>query len=351
MSGPTLRDEAAWLHMIDAAIAVRRPVLCNLRVTLAHDALSRALHEVTGAESGANFHTWAVWGSVKAGETIRRGDLPALPLLVAAAGAALGGVALGVTGPGSGRRRRGLLGGVAGAAAGLTLVRRGQAEAAAAILAGNITVLDDIGRPTVRFVAAFHDRRTPDPERLRRFLASLRPGAAEAGGQDLLRRAFTHYYLARFAPDANARHEHMLLANCTAILHEHHRLQPYISRAMPGPLRRQVTACLLDYRCGEEQFDVSDDLTPHAGEPFPETLARLENEELRAFLTGADGWDRTPDSLAGSRAADWSCLGDRMNYIVDLFRSRHLHPGLFVAPYTEAQRRQIMAGRVPAGPL
>ena len=120
---------------------------------------------------------------------------------------------------------------------------------------------------------------------------------------------------------------------------------------MPGPLRRQVTTCLLDYRRGEEQFDVGADLAPHQGEPFPETLARLENAELVEFLTGAGGWDRTPDSLAGSRAADWSCLSDRMNYIVDLFRSRHLDPGLFAAPYSEAQRRQIMAGRIPAGPL
>jgi len=40
-----------------------------------------------------------------------------------------------------------------------------------------------------------------------------------------------------------------------------------------------------------------------------------------------------------------------MNFIVDLFRSRHLDEGLFEDPFTEAQRRDVLAGAVPAGPL
>jgi hypothetical protein len=44
-------------------------------------------------------------------------------------------------------------------------------------------------------------------------------------------------------------------------------------------------------------------------------------------------------------------LCDRMNYICDLFRSRHFDPGLFSEPYTEAQRDEIAAGRVPPGRL
>ena len=33
------------------------------------------LQAVTGPDAGANFHTWAVWGSRKAGVTIRQEDL------------------------------------------------------------------------------------------------------------------------------------------------------------------------------------------------------------------------------------------------------------------------------------
>src|SRR5437773_5694935 len=61
-----------WQKEIAEAVSVSDPTLCNLRITLAHYRLSRVLHEVTGKDSGANFHTWAVWGSKKAGETIRQ---------------------------------------------------------------------------------------------------------------------------------------------------------------------------------------------------------------------------------------------------------------------------------------
>jgi len=93
------------------------------------------------------------------------------------------------------------------------------------------------------------------------------------------------------------------------------------------------------------------DVPTEKGFSFPETLRELDNSELLAFLKGLDGWDRTPDDLAGSRAKDWSALRERMNYIVDLFRSRHLHPQLFTSPYTEDQYAEIMAGRIPSGPL
>src|SRR5205807_1960504 len=67
--------DASWWHReIGKILSVPDPVLCNLRITLAHYQLSRILQAVTGENSGANFHTWAVWGSKKAGETIRQED-------------------------------------------------------------------------------------------------------------------------------------------------------------------------------------------------------------------------------------------------------------------------------------
>lgn len=35
-----------------------------------------------------------------------------------------------------------------------------------------------------------------------------------------------------------------------------------------------------------------------------------------------------------------------MNYICDLFRTRHFDPGLFLSPYSEDQRAQIMPGAI-----
>lgn len=341
-----------WESEIDAAIAASPSALCNLRITLAHYELSRGLSAVMGPDTGANFHTWAVWGSKKAGETIRREDIPHLTPLTAALGAGAGSLASRALVP-AGPKRRGftLLAGAAGGIAAAALGHGLHVDAARRILAGNVTVLDDIGRPTARFVATFLHQPQADPDLLSDFLTTLRPGPTASGGQDLLARAYSHYYRARYETDRDARHEHMLLANYSAILHEHIRLQPYINGAMPGPLRRLVTAHLLEFELGDYEHEVGEDVEPWQGAPYPQTLAHLADEELVEFLSGRDGWDRTPNDLAGSRAADWSNIRDRMNYIVDLFRSRHLDPGLFSEPFTPAQTREVLAGNVPRGHL
>ena len=62
-------------------------MLANLRITLVHRDLSLALRRLIGDSSGANFHTWAVWGSKTAGRTIRHEDLPMPGKAVMPAGA------------------------------------------------------------------------------------------------------------------------------------------------------------------------------------------------------------------------------------------------------------------------
>jgi hypothetical protein len=309
-------DEGWWREQIDAACGAGDPVMRNLLITLGHYELSLALREVIGPDAGANFHTWAVWGSKKAGTTIRGEDV-----------SGCGAVVIRVGG------------------------RRVLARAAAQVLAGNITVLDDIGRVSARFACAFARENAPDQERLEAFLDGLEPGPPEAGGQDLLRDAFREYWRARHQPDANMRHEQVLLGNLKAILHEHVRLEPYIGGAIPRPLRRVVTARLLDFRAGAEQLRVNRDVPPREDPRDPLSLRHLTNPDLVAFLTGPAGWDRTPDSHDASRARDWADLRDRMNYICDLFRSRHFEEQLFASPYSDAQWRALLAGRVPAPPL
>ena len=86
-------------------------------------------------------------------------------------------------------------------------------------------------------------------------------------------------------------------------------------------------------------------------EPFPATLKELDNPELIAFLEGMEGWDRTPNRLEDSHAEDWGELKDRMNFIVDLFRTRHLSPEISARPFTDAQEADLRAGRLPTGPF
>ena len=63
-----------WESLLKQALQTPRSDLCNFRVTAVHYLLSCALRDVLGPEAGANFHNWAVWGSRKAGVTIRQED-------------------------------------------------------------------------------------------------------------------------------------------------------------------------------------------------------------------------------------------------------------------------------------
>ncbi len=346
-------DPTWWENQIDIATLGGSPVLCNLRITLAHQQLSLALHEITGPASGANFHTWAVWGSKKAGRTIRQEDLSLLtPGALRTASAAGAGIGAGASrGRLTSRLAVSATAGV-GTGAALRLMRTVLlGRAAGHILGGNVTVLADIGRQTARFVCAFlaPDRRTD--ERLEEFLAALRPGPARTEGQDLLREAYRCYFNAAREGDPHRRDELMLCGNLFAILHEHQRLEPYIDASVPRPLRGFVTEHLLSYTIGPEGMRVSRDVPRLNGAAFPKTLQTIEMPELERFLDGPGGWDKTPNTLTGSAAKDWTKLADRMNYIVDLFRSRQDDPNLFAAPFTDAQRSDILAGRVPDGPL
>src|SRR4029079_14185642 len=72
---PECFDQNVWLRENDQAIHTADPSLSNRRITIVHYKLSQLLRTVLGHDAGANFHTWAVWGSRKAGVTIRQEDL------------------------------------------------------------------------------------------------------------------------------------------------------------------------------------------------------------------------------------------------------------------------------------
>src|SRR5580704_8517356 len=64
-----------WMGAIDDACAEPDPARSNRLITKLHYQLSETLADRLGREGGPNFHSWAVWGSRKAGVTIRQEDL------------------------------------------------------------------------------------------------------------------------------------------------------------------------------------------------------------------------------------------------------------------------------------
>ena len=303
------------------------PELANRRITEAHHELAGMLAAVLGPDAGANFHTWAVWGSREAGRTIARHDVVGLTWWTGAA-TALTGAAVGY---GLGLAPAALAAAGATAAALTTRARLGRARTH--ISHGNRIVLDEIGGATLAFLAALdRDRGTPGPS-VATFLAAFAPGPTAAGGQDLLRRSFAAYDASITAEDDSTRHQLVFAANCFAVRHEHLRLQRDISRAMPRPLRRLITRRLLDFWVGPEHLHVGRDLAERGGDAFPPTLRTLTVGEAVAADVALRRARRPTDTLAGSGATDWTVLDDRMNYVVDLFRSRHLAPEVAAPPY------------------
>jgi hypothetical protein len=326
---PTLATTQHWL---DDVVAIEDPESANRAITRAHFALSEMLAEVLGPDSGANFHTWAVWGSREAGTTISRRDVPGLRAAIGGVSALIGfmgGMVLGdvvaaVT-----------IGVTLGLAAGL-LTQIELDRARRHISHGNRIVLEEIGGATLRFVSAFGD--DAETEAMTAFLDGLEPGPTEDGGQELLRSAFGAYHAASHEEDRERRHQLVFAANCFAVWHEHIRLQRDIARAMPWPFRRIITRALLDFVVGPEHLHVGHDLAPVDGAVWPPTLRVVREPLARTAVAALRAHDRQPDSLAGSAASSWAALSQRMNYVVDLFRSHHLADSVFDPPYPEACR-------------
>ncbi|WP_400191280.1 hypothetical protein [Hymenobacter sp. B81] len=338
---------------IRAALAEPDPVLANLKITRCHYLLSEALQRVLGADAGANFHSWAVWGSRKAGVAIRQEDLDQ----ARRDGTVVGGIVGALVGLGCGwllgfpplaLPAGTLLGLGCGAAAGRWIIRRSRRVSARLILAGNRTVLEDIGQQTARFVARFTGPADLTPAAEAEFLARLRPGPAGHGGQELLHQAFQQYCTAGRATDPTRKQEAAYLANCFAVWHEHLRLEPYIRGAMPLIIRRCVTQRLLQFDIGPRRLAVAQDV------PLPTPLLPLSAEQAPAIaLLGSVGGplasQETPS--VATAAHDWTRIQERMRYVFALFRAFHTDAQVLTAPYAPPQLAAIAAGQHPAGTL
>jgi hypothetical protein len=311
-----------WQEAIREARAERSAVLANLKITRLHEVLSRALARVLSPAGGPNFHTWAVWGSRKAGVTIRQEDLDSAirdAIHVAGiVGGAVGGAAgviardwIGVGPAALGAAVGGATGSLCGGLAGRAIAVWSRGAASRLVLEGNRTVLEDIGTQTARFIEAF---AKPGAGDLERFLAGLRPGPTESGGQERLAAAFRHYHAARGGGDVQARRRAMVAANQQIVYHEHVRLEPYIRGAMPFIVRRCATRRLMTFEVGPRVLTVGQDV---------------------------------PGANEGTAARDWADIRDRMRYVFALFDEFHDDPVVWSAPFPEDESEKIAAGRLP----
>ncbi|HYH96292.1 hypothetical protein [Hyalangium sp.] len=370
---------------VKSIAAMENPVERNLAITQGYHDLSNALGEMLGKEN-ANWATFGTWASKQAGASIRQEDLPKF-LMDAIKGS--GAVGEKLSKMDDVLRKLGLpalpLGDIAaGASEALNNVSK-------AIADGNQFVFREIGQEMARFVDTFKDDTQLDPAKLEKFLGEI---PAE---KPLLKEAFTAYAKAQFEQDPNKKAELMLLGNNKIGLHEQTQLTPFIEKALNTPVKdtfrkildQTIDAGIKALPFGLEQgakllkktgivdaavnplvdalagvfrrlstehmmklavpggaLKIGNDLPPPAAfekDIFPPHLRSIENPELREVLGKLD---RSPDSLQGTGAKDWSKLDQRMNYIIDLFRSRQSDPHLFDPPFGRAGRYPVAQPRV-----
>jgi hypothetical protein len=299
---------------MEDACAEQEPAHANQLITRLHYLLSEALADGLGREGGPNFHSWAVWGSLKAGVTIRQEDLDSAISNATMTAGVVGSVIGATTGIFAGQwlpwaadyltaATGAGIGALTGGWTGRQIAIWSRGKAARLILRGNQLVMRDIGEQSARFLEMLENGATGEGRRA--FFAGLRAGPTERGGQDRLATAF-HSYLGAFdSNDLETKRTEMIAGNCEIVYHEHIKLEPYIRGAMPWIVRRCATQRLMTYEIGGKVLTVGEDL---------------------------------PGISTPTAARNWTQIEERMRYVFALFRKFHNAPEVFSVPYPEMAR-------------
>ena len=368
------------------------PALRNLRITQCYHDLSQSMASVIG-DSNVNWCTFASWASKTAGRFVR-GELVGIFRDALQSDRRLAEKL---------ERINRLIRHVDASSRLSQLfifeaLKAPVVEVSRYITAGNLAVFAELGPLFSLLCTRFGADAGYDAGSLARLFdeLDLKTGAPEEGGQSLLRSALSHFYRARFTSQPDRKAELILLANSQTGLHEQVRLQPAIAGSLQLPSyaalralldgvfggaplksaragwgsvlestvkplfaevdeevnriwRQCTTRIFMTLRLPEGEVHLGKDLRKLPGrELFPSVLQTIEMNELRTLLATY----RAEGTTAGeSGAADWAEIPERMHFILTLFRARQQDMRLFEQPFSDKQRSDIAAGRMPAGSL
>jgi hypothetical protein len=363
----SLYDAIVTLSVAEIA-AMNDPVLRNLHITQRYHELALQLRD-KGLDCDATWCAFAVWASKTAGATIRGEELPSgVRELIEASTDTANAVH---------KFNHGLEAWLARRLEHSHLIRivdDVSDEVSAAIAAGNLLVFSELA-PLFTAMLAGQD--------IGPLLDDL---DAQGVDTEAVRQAFGHYTAAM--DHTGRKCTSVLAANILAVSHEQERLQPNIETALNAAVhdifvnvvkrdfvleipkaddhnffhhllgevgslfehawQSVLTGIMLRLVTPGQVFDLHDNVPPLDEQLFPPELANLDGSPAAAPYSQ---WDRTEGSGRPSGADDWADIGERMNYIVTLFRSRQHHPALFDPPFTDDQLVSLADGRLPEGPL
>lgn len=362
---------------IPVIAAIADPVLRNLWITTAYHDLAVGMARIVGP-ANVSWPAFATWASKTAGASIRGDVLP-------------GRIhqALGRSWPykrAVGLARVRLSGSAIDFDADiLDAIRHAIDAVSEQIAAGNLLVFQELGPLFARMVASFDGQGPATPARRAALVDWVRAIDDDAQATARLRTVFGQYCDATLKPAPPRLADQILLANGLAGLTEQVRLQPNIQGALDAPIqvslgawleetvaklpaalqlvarpvlkavvleveevwRRLATELLMRLVTPNGDLDLGRDVPALPGQPlFPADLGAIADPALVALLAE---YDATHGTGVGSGADDWAVLNQRMNYILNLFRSRQQVGDLLGPPFTDAQWAEMQQGRVPAG--
>jgi hypothetical protein len=382
--------EAVTSTPVDAAAvarisAIRDPVRRNLWITQAYADFAGRLHDLVDRRD----HTWcsfAVWASATAGQSIRRQELPGIALQVLN-DSARHRAKLNETNHRMRWWRMLFAAPLLLSEDVLAALDDAIGEVSKRIGHGNKLVFDELAPLFVAFLDAAEAGRISSDDDVDEVLA-----ATGLEVSDDVQLAFRWYGRAVRPGDPVARARRVLAGNVLAVAHEQQRLQSDITASMDagpasigrllyntrtrkhhkghrwlrfGPLRRAaahvandawdelITELMMTLRVPGATLRLDHDVPPgQDGTTFPadlHDLAAPADPSEPAVVYGR--WDRTHGTGKHDASGDWEQLASRMNFIVNLFRSRQQDVTLAVAPFTAEQLAAMEAGKIPDPPL
>jgi hypothetical protein len=377
---------------IPKIVAEPQADLRNLLITQRYHDLSACLCETIGARDNVNWSTFATWASKTAGQSIRNEEVPPFVSEVVAHAEEDIVTRLG--------RIESVIHSIVtttGFHASFLLapIEETLRRVSKSIAVGNLKVFQELAPLFAEFVGKFRGQAAADGKTLEAFVGNLDRRPLSDGGQGALVSAFTAYFGARREGDLVIQARLVLLGNCLIGLHEQTRLQEQIEQAMDAPvdeiftehlhaslatapgglfgrLRDLVEAPLRELHevvrdvwesiatrflmtlalPGGKTLPLGRNIPPVAAarDYLPPSLQNITNpDELVSLLGRYDRARGTTDY--GSASVDWRRLDDRMNFIVNLFRSRQMDDELLGQPFSDAQRACIEEWQMPGQEL
>jgi hypothetical protein len=154
------------------------------------------------------------------------------------------------------------------------------------------------------------------------------------------------------------------------------RLLSPITDHVQGVFHRFATELMMTLKLPDGTVRLGRDLPACPGQPlFPQALVQIQDPTLAALLAQYDALAERGQELdalrqiedsaerllaklgldqsiaIGTGAEDWVSLNQRMRFILELFRSRQQDVRLLEPTFTAEQVAEMLAGRIPAGPL